>query len=66
MLQGSCPLSALKMLGPSTRKQHDWFNENNEEIQALHVEMHHLHHVYQNNLSSVVKKNAFTTACRIV
>ena len=54
--------SALKVLGPSTRKQHDWFDENDEEIQALPAEKHRLHRAHQNDPSSVAKKAAFTSA----
>ncbi|XP_072137107.1 uncharacterized protein [Mobula birostris] len=58
--------SALKMRGLSTRKQHDWFDENDEEIQALLVEKHRLHRAHQNDPSSAAKKNVFTSARRIV
>ena len=54
------------MLRPSTRKQHDWFDENDEEIQALLVEKHRLHRACQNDPSSPAKKNAFTSARRTV
>ena len=58
--------SALKVLGPSTRKQHDWFDENDEEIQALPAEKHRLHRAHQKNPSSVAKKATFTSACSTV
>ncbi|XP_044874489.1 uncharacterized protein LOC123371222, partial [Mauremys mutica] len=35
--------SALKVLGPSHRKQQDWFDENDEEIKALLAEKHRLY-----------------------
>ncbi|XP_070584623.1 vomeronasal type-2 receptor 26-like [Erythrolamprus reginae] len=46
---------------PSHKKQQDWFDENVEDIKALLAEKYHLHHTYQNDLSSTAKKNAFNT-----
>lgn len=48
--------SAVKMIGPSTHKQHDWFDENDEKIHALLLENHCLHLIYENDLSSAAKK----------
>ncbi|KAF7242044.1 Craniofacial development protein 2 [Varanus komodoensis] len=58
--------SALKVLGPSHRKQQDWFDENDEEIKALLAEKHRLHRAHQNDLLSTAKKNAFNSARRTV
>ena len=54
------------MLGYPTRHQHDWIDENNEEIQVLLDEKHRLHRVYQDDPSSTIKKNAFNRARRTV
>lgn len=56
----------MKKLEPSTHKQHNWFNENDEKTQAFLLVKHHIHHVHQNDLSLADKKNAFTNASRIV
>ncbi|KAF7238139.1 Craniofacial development protein 2 [Varanus komodoensis] len=58
--------SALKVFGPSHRKQEDWFDENNEVIKALLAEKHRLHHAHQNDPLSTAKKDAFNNACRTV
>lgn len=58
--------SALKVLGPSHRKQQDWFDENDEEIKALLAEKHRLHRAHQNDPSSTAKKNAFNNIRRTV
>uniref|UniRef100_A0A8C5PLD5 Reverse transcriptase n=1 Tax=Leptobrachium leishanense TaxID=445787 RepID=A0A8C5PLD5_9ANUR len=58
--------SALKVLGPSHRKQQDWFDENDDEIKALLAEKHCLHRAYQNDASSIAKKNAFNNIRRTI
>ncbi|KAF7244347.1 Craniofacial development protein 2 [Varanus komodoensis] len=58
--------SALKVLGPSHRKQRDCFDENDEEIKDFLTEKHCLHCAHQNDPFSTAKKNAFNNACRTV
>uniref|UniRef100_A0A8C5M988 Endonuclease/exonuclease/phosphatase domain-containing protein n=1 Tax=Leptobrachium leishanense TaxID=445787 RepID=A0A8C5M988_9ANUR len=58
--------SALKVLGPSHRKQQDWFDENDDEIKALLAEKHCLHRAYQKDPSSIAKKNAVNNTRRTV
>jgi len=58
--------TAVQVLGYPTRHHHDWFDENNKEIQALLDEKHRLHRAYQDDPSSTTKKNAFTSARRLV
>jgi hypothetical protein len=53
---------ALEHLGPATRRNQDWFDENNEEIQTLLAEKHQLFRAHQNDPSSQAKKDAFTSA----
>ncbi|XP_076030447.1 uncharacterized protein LOC143018749 [Oratosquilla oratoria] len=55
--------AALESLGPATRYHHDWFDENNAEIQKLLEEKHHLHRAHQNDASCTAKKAAFTKIC---
>ena len=59
-------LTAVQVLGYPTRHQHDWFDENIEEIQVLLDGKHRLHRAYQDDPSSTTKKNAFTSASRAV
>lgn len=58
--------SALKVLGPSHRKQQDWIDEKNEEIKALFAKKYRLHRAHQNDPSSTVKKNGFNNTSRTV
>ena len=55
--------TATEHLGFTKRKQQDWFDENDKDIQALLSEKHVLHRAYQNDPSSISKKAAFTN-CR--
>ena len=64
--KGTVHSTAVQVLGYPTRHQHDWFDENNEEIKALLDEKHRLQRVYQDDPSSTIKKNAFTNARRTV
>ncbi|XP_046846748.1 uncharacterized protein LOC124440399 [Xenia sp. Carnegie-2017] len=57
--------TAVQVLGYPSRHQHDWFDENDEEIQALLDEKHRLHRAYQDDPTSVYK-NAFASARRTV
>ena len=54
--------TAFEHLGPATRKHQDWFDENDEEIQALLSEKHQLFRAHQNDPSSRAKKDAFASA----
>ena len=58
--------TASDVLGPTTRKHQDWFDDNNERIQALLDEKHNLHRAHLNDPSSVPKKEAFKKARRTV
>jgi hypothetical protein len=52
--------TALEHLGPSTRKNQDWFDENNAEIHDLLEEKHRLLKAHQSDPSSQSKKSAFS------
>ncbi len=54
--------TSKEILGCTTRKHQDWFDENDIEIQALLDEKHRLHKVYLNDTKSQVKKTAFCNA----
>ncbi|XP_047502747.1 uncharacterized protein LOC125048220 [Penaeus chinensis] len=54
--------TALEHLGPATRKQQDWFDENDVEIQALLSEKHQLFRTHQNDPTPRAKKDAFACA----
>ena len=58
--------TALEHLGPSTRKNQDWFDENEEGIQALITEKHQLFRAHQSDPSSQAKKDAFAAVRRKV
>lgn len=53
---------ALEHLGPASRRNQDWFDENDEEIQALRSEKHQLFGAHQNDPTSQAKKDAFASA----
>ncbi len=58
--------TAEQLLGYPIRNQQDWFEENDDEIQALLAEKHRLHRAYQGDPSSAAKKSAFTSVRRCV
>ena len=58
--------TAFQLLGPTTRKNQDWFDENDEEIKEMLAEKNRLHRIYQLDQSSAAKKTAFTNIRRIV
>lgn len=58
--------TSVQILGYPKRNQPDWFDENDEEIEALLTEKYRLHRVYQNDPTSNSKKNAFTSVRRTV
>lgn len=58
--------TAFEHLGPATRRNQDWFDENDKEIQALLLEKHKLPRAHQNDPSSQMKKDAFaSTRCKV-
>ena len=52
--------TAFQLLGPTTRKNQDWFDENDEEIKEMLAEKNPLHIIYQLDQSSAAKKTAST------
>ena len=58
--------SAMAAVGPTTRKQQDWFDENNDRIQQLLEEKHRIHKALLNNPNSTSRKAAFTNIKRTV
>ena len=52
--------TATEILGPSTRKHKDWFDENCDEIKQLLDEKHRLHQAYLSSPKSTSKKDAST------
>ena len=54
------------VLGPTTQKNQDWFDENDEEIKEMLAEKNRLHRIYQLEQSSAAKKTAFTNIRRTV
>ena len=57
---------ATEILGPSTRKHKDWFDENCDEIKQLLDEKHRLHQAYLSSLKSTSKKDAYNTIRKTV
>ena len=51
--------AALEVVGSTTRKHQDWFDDNNERIQSMLDEKHRLHRAHLNDPSSTSKKAAF-------
>ena len=51
--------TALDHLGPTTRRNQDWFDENDEEIQLLLAEKRRLLRAHQDDPLSTSKRNAF-------
>ena len=58
--------TAFQLLGPTTRKKQDWFDENDEEIKEMLAEKNRPHIIYQLYQSSAAKKTAFTNIRRTV
>jgi len=58
--------TALEVLGPTTKKHQDWFDENDEEISALMQEKIKLYAIHQQDPQSVSKKDAFTNIRRTI
>ena len=58
--------SAMDSLGPVSRKNQDWFDENDKEIQVLLEEKHQKHKAYLRNTSSLSSKTAYSNICKTV
>ena len=58
--------TAFQLLGPTTRKNQDWFDENDEEIKEMLAEKNRLHRIYQLDRSSAAKKTSFINIRRTV
>ena len=58
--------TATEILGPSTRKHKDWFDQNCDEIKQLQDEKHHLHQAYLSSPKSTSKKDAYNTIRKTV
>ena len=54
--------SSLEVLGKTSRKNQDWFDENDEKIKAILDEKNQLHRRHQEDPNSTAKKDAFTGA----
>ena len=66
MLRDKIHDTAFLLLGPTTRKNQDWFDENDEEIKEMLAEKNRLHRIYQLDQSTAAKKTAFTNIRRTV
>ena len=66
MLRDKIHDTAFQLLGPTTRKNQDWFDKNDEEIKEMLAEKNRLHRIYQLDQSSAAKKTAFTNIRRTV
>ena len=58
--------TSVQLLGPTTRKTEDWFDENDEEIKEMLAEKNCLHIIYQLDQSCAAKNTAFTNIHRTV
>ena len=58
--------SAMDFLGPISRKDLDWFDENDKEIQGLMEEKHQKLNAYLSNTRSVSSKTAYSNICKTV
>ena len=56
--------TATEVLGPTTRKHQDWFDDNDERIQELLDKKYQLHRALLSDPSSSSKKDAFNAAKR--
>ena len=66
MLRDKIHDTAFQLLGPTTRNNQDWFDENDEEIKEMLAEKNRLHRIYQLDQSSAAKNTAFTNIRRTV
>ena len=58
--------TAFQLLGPTTRNNEDWFDENDEEIKEMLAEKNRFHRIYQLYQSSAAKKTAFANIRKTV
>ena len=58
--------TSFQLLGPTTQKNQDWFDENDEENKEMLAENNRLHRIFQLDQSSAAKKTAFTNIRRTV
>ena len=58
--------TATETLGPQTRNDKDWFDENCEDIKQLLDEKHRLHKAYLSNPKLTARRDAFHNIRRIV
>ena len=56
--------SVATTLGHPSRKNQDWFDENDDEIKSLLEEKHHLHKTHQDDTISISKKAAYSNICK--
>ena len=57
---------STELLSPTTRKNQNRFDENEEEIKVILQEKYRLHRAYQNDPFFTTKKTAFANVCGIV
>ena len=58
--------SAMDFLRPVSRKNQDWFDENDKEIQWLLEEKHQKHKTYLSDTSSVSCRTSYSNICTTV